>query len=170
MRLFSESKVLPDLEQLCHALALRLFVLSLIVYESELSKLEARTVNASLFPALMDLDSQDIATLGGGSTVTVSSSVSRTSGLPDLYRRAVTVTLPASQAWRVGCQSYVELRLYSRKVLLVVEQLDRKLALSLFTLRTTRYAPPLSKPRARTVKRSLRPSVMESDRLTITTL
>ena len=98
LRLFSEGKVLPELEQLDHALALRLLVLSLIVYARELSKLDARTLKKSLRPALMELDSQDIATLGRGLTRMVLVPVARFAEPSRRRRFAVTVTLPARQA------------------------------------------------------------------------
>ena len=61
-------KVLLFDEQLDHALALSSLALSLTMYERVLSKLKARTMNSSLSPALMELDSPDISTLGGQSS------------------------------------------------------------------------------------------------------
>lgn len=48
--------------------ARELFVVSVTLYERVLSKLKARTMNSSLSPALMELDSPDISTLGGQSS------------------------------------------------------------------------------------------------------
>lgn len=119
-------KVATDDEQRDEKLALLLLALSLTVYAWDLSKLDALTVNLSLPPAVMERDKPDIDTLGGrgvrvavavgvgvrvavavgvtgvavgaGRIVTVWLLVATTPDLPDRYSRAVTVTLPASQA------------------------------------------------------------------------
>ena len=66
--LLNSYKVMADVEQLDRALALSSLALSLTMYERLLSKLKARTMNSSLSPALMELDSPDISTLGGQSS------------------------------------------------------------------------------------------------------
>lgn len=91
-------KVLLDVEQLDHTLALRLLALSLTVYERDTSKLDALTVNSSLRPALMEDDKSDIDTLGRGRTRMVLVPVARLSEPSRRRRFAVTVTLPARQA------------------------------------------------------------------------
>ena len=99
--------------------------------------------------------------LGAARTVTLSLSESRTLELPDRYSRAVTVTLPARQAFRVGRRLVVVARLMVR--LSYVEQRDQVLekpARLLFVLNETLYEWVLSKLKARTVNPSLLPAVM----------
>ena len=56
---------LSDVAQLVENPARELLVSRSTLYERVLSKLKARTVNLSLLPAVMELDSADISTLGG---------------------------------------------------------------------------------------------------------
>ena len=70
----------------------------------------------------------------------------------------------------MGRHEYDVHLLNSLKVVTVDEQRDEKLALSLLALSLTMYAWDLSKLDARTLKGSLRPTVMERDKPDIDTL
>ena len=88
-------------------------------------------------------------------------SESKSPVLPTRYSRAVTVTLPAQHAFRVGRRLVVSTRLRVR--LSYVEQRDQlfeKPARLLFVLNSTLYSWVLSRLKARTVKASLLPAVM----------
>ena len=75
-------KVMTDDEQRDEKLALLLLALSLTVYAWDLSKLDARTVNLSLPPAVMERDKPDIDTLGGrGVRVAVGAAVGLGAGV-----------------------------------------------------------------------------------------